>query len=375
MPREVNPHFWLNSCKLINNIGAGARLPSMKLSDFDFHLPKELIAQTPSPERGESRLLVLDRTAESIRHTSFSALPDYLQDHPIMVFNDTRVLPAKLQGTWADQGKPVEILLVKEEEPGTWRVLMKDLKKHKPGQRLIFVEGNLEAEFLERKNDAALIRFSSNENLERQLETYGKMPLPHYIHRSPDDAAHTEQMDRKRYQTVFARHSGAIAAPTAGLHFTHELLRQIESRADPVYLTLHVGIGTFQPVRVEDIRHHQMKEEYFNIPAEAWDQIRMAKNDNRKIMAVGTTSTRVLESVEFDRKKKGDVSGWTDRFIYPGQTFRNTDHLLTNFHLPKSTLYMLVCAFAGPSFIQKAYKEAIQANYRFFSYGDAMLIL
>ena len=347
----------------------------MKLSDFDFHLPDELIAQIPSPERGESRLLVLDRSAETIEHTSFSALPGFLKNHPAIVFNDTRVLPAKLEGTIGEQGNSIEVLLVKEEEPGTWQVLMKGLKKFKPGQNLIFNKGRLEAEFIERKGDVGLIRFSKNHDVEGELEKFGKMPLPHYIHRSPHDDPATAQQDRERYQTVFARHSGAIAAPTAGLHFTRELLDQLEDCAESLYLTLHVGPGTFQSVRVENIREHQMLAEYFNIPAKTWNGILKARNENRKIMTVGTTSTRVLESVELNREEKGDVSGWTDRFIYPGQTFNNTDHLLTNFHLPKSTLYMLVCAFAGPSLMQKAYNEAIREKYRFFSYGDAMLIL
>ncbi len=347
----------------------------MRLSDFDFQLPDELIAQTPSPQRGESRLLVLDRPTQTIQHASFGDLPRYLKEHPVMVFNDTRVLPAKLEGTAGEQGKNIEILLVKEEEPGTWQVLMKDLKKYKPGQKLIFGKGSLEAEFVERKNDLGLIRFSSNSDIKGQLEKFGKMPLPHYIHRSPGDDANTEQQDRERYQTVFARNTGAIAAPTAGLHFTGEMLDRLTDCAEPVYLTLHVGPGTFQPVRDEDLRKHQMKKEYFNVPAATWNAILRAKNENRKIMAVGTTSTRVLESVELNREEKNDVSGWTDRFIYPGQTFKNTDHLLTNFHLPKSTLYMLVCTLAGSSLIQKAYQEAIQEKYRFFSYGDAMLIL
>ena len=347
----------------------------MKLSDFDFQLPAELIAQTPSPQRGESRLLVLDRSTQTIEHASFSDLPRYLKDNPIMVFNDTKVLPAKLEGTVGKQGKSIEILLVKEEEPGTWLVLMKDLKKYKPGQLLIFGKGNFEAEFVERKNDLGLIRFSSNSDIKIQLEKFGKMPLPHYIHRSSSDDAGTEQQDRERYQTVFARNTGAIAAPTAGLHFTGDMLNQLTDCAEPVYLTLHVGPGTFQPVRDDDVRKHQMKKEYFKIPIATWDAILRAKYENRKVMAVGTTSTRVLESVELNRDEKGDVTGWTDRFIYPGQTFKNTDHLLTNFHLPKSTLYMLVCTLAGSSLIQKAYKEAIQQKYRFFSYGDAMLIL
>lgn len=347
----------------------------MKLSDFDFQLPRELIAQTPSPKRGESRLLVLDRSTQSIEHTSFNALPDYLKENPIMVFNDTRVLPAKLEGTLADQGKPIEVLLIKKETPDTWEVLMKDLKKYKPGQRLVFGNGNLEAEFVERRQESGVIRFSPSPDLEHLLETYGKMPLPHYIHRSPGDGPSTGQLDRERYQTVFARNTGAIAAPTAGLHFTEEMLIRLMDCAEPAYLTLHVGTGTFQPVRVEDIRQHQMKEEFYHIPRETWNTLQQAKILKRKIMAVGTTATRVLESVEFNREEKSDVSGWTDRFIYPGQTFRNTDHLLTNFHLPKSTLYMLACAFAGTSYIKNAYQEAVQAKYRFFSYGDAMLIL
>lgn len=347
----------------------------MKLSDFDFHLPDELIAQTPSPQRGESRLLVLDRSTETLEHVPFSALPRYLVDHPVMVFNDTRVLPAKLEGTVGEQGKDIEVLLVKEEEPGTWQVLMKGLKKFKPGQNLVFGKGNLQAEFIQRKDDVAVIRFAPGHHLDKQLDELGKMPLPHYIHRSPNDDADTVQKDRERYQTVFARHTGAIAAPTAGLHFTGEMLEQLKDCAEPVYLTLHVGPGTFQPVRHEDLSRHQMKEEYYNIPAESWNAILRAKNENRKVMAVGTTSTRVLESVDFNQEGKSDVSGWTDRFIYPGQTFKNTDHLLTNFHLPKSTLYMLVCALAGSSLIQKAYEEAIQEKYKFFSYGDAMLIL
>jgi S-adenosylmethionine:tRNA ribosyltransferase-isomerase len=347
----------------------------MKLSDFDFHLPDELIAQTPSPQRGESRLLVLDRSTATIEHSSFNALPRYLESHPVMVFNDTRVLPAKLEGTAGEQGKSIEVLLVKEEEPGTWQVLMKDLKKYKPGQKLIFGKGHLQAEYLERKEDTALIRFAPGHGLDSQLEKFGKMPLPPYIRRSPHDDAKTEQQDRERYQTVFARHTGAIAAPTAGLHFTGELLDQLQGCAELVYLTLHVGPGTFQPVRDEDIRKHQMKKEYFNIPAETWNAILKAKNENRKIMTVGTTTTRVLESLELNREVKSEVSGWTDRFIYPGQTFKNTNHLLTNFHLPKSTLYMLVCALAGSSLVHKAYQEAVQKKYRFFSYGDAMLIL
>ena len=347
----------------------------MKLSEFDFQLPTELIAQAPSPQRGESRLLVLDRSTATIEHVSFADLPQYLENNPIMVFNDTRVLPAKLEGTTGEHEKHIEVLLVKEEAPGTWQALLKDLKKYKPGQKLVFGKGRLQAEFIERKDDTGLIRFALNHNLVKELEEFGKMPLPHYIRRSSHDDAATEQQDRERYQTVFARHTGAIAAPTAGLHFNGKLLKKLENHAELVYLTLHVGPGTFQSVRVEDIREHTMMEEYFNIPSNTWNTILRAKNEDRKILTVGTTSTRVLESVELNREEGSDVSGWTDRFIYPGQVFNNIDHLLTNFHLPKSTLYMLVCAFAGPSLMQKTYKEAIREKYRFFSYGDAMLIL
>jgi len=347
----------------------------VKLSDFDFQLPDKLIAQTPSPRRGESRLLVLDRSTKTIEHASFGDLPRYLENHPIMVFNDTRVLPAKLEGTVGEQGKSIEVLLVKEEKPGTWQALMKDLKKFKPGQKLIFGKGHLQAEYIGRKKDTALIRFLPDPDLEERLDKYGKMPLPPYIRRSHHDDAETEQQDRERYQTIFARHTGAIAAPTAGLHFTGELLERLKDYAELVYLTLHVGPGTFQPVREEDIHKHQMMKEYFNIPAKTWNSIFNAKSENRKILTVGTTSTRVVESVAFDREEKNEVSGWTDRFIYPGQTFNNTDHLLTNFHLPKSTLYMLVCALADPLLTHKAYQEAIREKYRFFSYGDAMLIL
>ena len=348
----------------------------MKLSDFDFELPKELIAQKPSLRRGESRLMVLDRSREAIEHTTFNTLPEYLKHSPLMVFNNTRVLPAKLEGIWTDNGKPVEILLVREENPGTWLVLMKNLKKFKPGERLCFGGGTLQAEFMGRQEDSGLVRFESPETLTDQLESVGKMPLPHYIDRSPGSAnADTDALDRERYQTVFAQKPGAIAAPTAGLHFTREMLDHLKAITDAVYLTLHVGPGTFQPVRVEDIREHRMLEENYQIPVDTWNALWQAKKNARKILAVGTTSTRVLESVTLDRMEKKDVSGWSDRFLYPGQTFRNTDHLLTNFHLPKSTLYMLACGFAGSSLLKNAYKEAIQARYRFFSYGDAMLIL
>ncbi len=347
----------------------------MKLSDFDFDLPEELIAQKPSPERGESRLLVLDRSRASVEHTTFSRLPDYMSHSPVMVFNDTRVIPAKLPGTMEEDGKSIEILLVKEREPGTWEVLMKGIKKFKPGQRILFGKGELVAEFLQRHEDTALIRFGNTPDLDLRLHCLGKMPLPPYIRRSPRDPEEMDQLDRERYQTVFARQPGAIAAPTAGLHFNGNMMDQISESAEPVFLTLHVGVGTFQPVRSEFIRDHTMEKEYYHIPGKTWNTIVEGKRNNRKIMAVGTTSTRVLESVVFDHVSEGDISGWTDRFIYPGQTFRNTDHLLTNFHLPKSTLYMLVCAFTGQSVIEHAYGEAIREKYKFFSYGDAMLIL
>lgn len=352
----------------------------MDLSDFDFHLPEALIAQKPAERRDHSRLLVVHRGTGALEHRPFTAFPDFLSGHPLVVFNNTRVLPAKLSGRRADSDKPVEFLLVREETPATWLVLTRGLARMKPGQEFTFGK-NLKAVFVGTVEDMARVRFSSAEALEATLQREGKMPLPHYIKRDgtgkPDDPElkKLDELDRERYQTVFAERAGAIAAPTAGLHFTPELLERVRQKAEVVFLTLHVGPGTFQPVRTERVEEHTMKGEYYCIPADTWNRILQAKKEGRKVLAIGTTTTRVLESVDFNQPAGGDVEGWTDRFLYPGQIFRNVDHLLTNFHLPRSTLFLLVCAFAGKPLMDQAYQTAITEKYRFFSYGDAMLIL
>lgn len=348
----------------------------MKLSDFDFHLPANLIAQTPAPTRSHSRLMVVDRASGKISHDSFAAFPGYLIDRPLMVLNDTRVIAAKLLGKKKDTGKAVELLLVREESPMLWEALVKGLMKLKPGQEIVFESAGMTATMVERRGDRGLLRFGPGDSLSRLLDTAGKMPLPHYIRRDNGNSDYLDKMDRERYQTVYAKQPGAIAAPTAGLHFTPEMLNEIRAQhAHTAYLTLHVGPGTFQPIRCEDVQSHKMAREEFHISADTWNRIYRAKSDGQKVLAVGTTSTRVLESLEFNGERKEGNSGWTDRFIYPGQKFNTVDKLLTNFHLPKSTLYMLVCAFAGKDLVERAYREAVRAEYRFFSYGDAMLII
>ena len=349
---------------------------SMKLSEFDFHLPKNLIAQTPAPKRDHSRLMVVDRAEGKISHNMFADLPNYLTGRPLMALNDTRVIPARLEGIKKETGKAVELLLVREESPMLWEALIKGLTKLKPGQVIIFNDTEMTATMIERRGDRGLLQFGPGESLTKFLDMAGKIPLPQYIHR--DNGAHDslDQLDRERYQTVYSKQPGAIAAPTAGLHFTSEMLEEIcERYADMVHLTLHVGPGTFQPVRSEDIRNHKMAGEEFYISADTWNKIYQAKKAGQNILAVGTTSTRTLESLDFNCAKEEGTSGWTDRFIYPGQKFNTVDQLLTNFHLPKSTLYMLVCAFAGKGLMERAYQEAVRSKYRFFSYGDAMLIL
>lgn len=347
----------------------------MKLSGFDFDLPEKLIAQTPSPERNQSRLMIIDRSSKKIHHDTFDSLPKYLECHPLMILNDTRVIAARLNGFKEETGKSLELLLTREDSPMVWEALVKGLSKIKRGQELTFPGSKITATLLERRGDRGLFRFSPGDTLDTFLAEQGKIPLPHYIRREKTDAG-LDKLDRERYQTVYSQHPGAIAAPTAGLHFTNEMLDEISLvHADVAYLTLHVGTGTFQPVRTEDITQHKMAKEYFHISANTWNRIFQARKNGQKILAVGTTSTRTLEALSFDTLRNEDVTGWTDRFIFPGQTFKTVDQLLTNFHLPKSTLYMLVCAFATQDLIETAYQEAVRANYRFFSYGDAMLIL
>ncbi|MBT3921150.1 MAG: tRNA preQ1(34) S-adenosylmethionine ribosyltransferase-isomerase QueA [Nitrospina sp.] len=347
-----------------------------KLSNFDFDLPEGLIAQKPTRRRGQSRLLVVNRENKSLTHDKFSNLENHLKNHPLMVFNDTRVIPAKLQANLEPTNRQVEILLTRQLEPDIWEAMLKGLGRLKPGAKFNFENSDLSAQFVGREDNRAHIKFSSQKQFSAFINQSGRMPLPPYIHRPYDTDPQTIAMDRKRYQTVFARNAGAIAAPTAGLHFTQIQLKNLRaSFADTAHLTLHVGPGTFIPIREEEISRHKMQEEYFKILPVNWNKITQAKMKGQAILAVGTTGTRVLETQGFERIIQKSVSGWTNCFIYPGWKFRMVDHLLTNFHLPKSTLFLLVCAFMGKKLAEKAYSEAIKEKYRFFSYGDAMLIL
>jgi S-adenosylmethionine:tRNA ribosyltransferase-isomerase len=354
----------------------------MKLSDYDFQLPAELIAQAPAPERDSSRLMVVDRASGTIRHETFIDIRRYLADRPVMAFNDTRVFPARLCGHMKNTGKSKEILLVREQEPGLWTALVRGLAKIKPGTEIVFGSGELTATLVGRADgdEKGLFRLvaAGGTTLAAVIGKIGLAPLPPYIRRgaASPNAVPNDATDKLRYQTVYAKETGAIAAPTAGLHFSLALMEDIRAHhAECVFLTLHVGPGTFTPLRVEEFREHRLDKEFFRVPAATWNSIHAAKAEKRPILAVGTTSTRVIESLDFRAPVEEDITGWTDRFIYPGQTFATVTRLLTNFHLPKSSLYLLVCAFAGKELMERAYTSAIAEQYRFFSYGDAMLIL
>ncbi len=347
-----------------------------KLSNYDFDLPERLIAQKPTQRRGQSRLLVVNRQKQTLKHDTFNNLKNHLDNHPLMVFNDTRVIPAKIQARLEANSRSIEILLIRQLELEVWEAMIKGLGRLKPGALFKFDNSDLSAHFIRRQDNRAQIRFSSATKLSHYLNQNGQMPLPPYIHRSMDTDKQTLDLDKKRYQTVFASHVGAIAAPTAGLHFTQTQLATLREKfVDTARLTLHVGPGTFIPIRDENIIHHKMQEEYFQITPGNWNKITQAKKKGQAVLAVGTTSTRVLETQAFEENIRKKLSGWTNCFIYPGWEFRKVDHLLTNFHLPKSTLFLLVCAFMGEQLAKRAYSEAIKNNYRFFSYGDAMLIL
>jgi S-adenosylmethionine:tRNA ribosyltransferase-isomerase len=328
-----------------------------KLDDFDFSLPKDLIAQFPLKKRDAARLLVLDRKRGSMEHASFGRLTDFLLEEDLLVLNNTKVLPARLQGYRPTGGK-VDLLLLSELDKGTFRAFIKP-SRVKAGEKIIFDSGKLTG-VVKGRNEIAF-----NTNDRKSIYGIGRMPLPPYIKRTPDD------LDAVFYQTVYARVGGAIASPTAGLHFTKELLGKIKKTGrDVAYLTLHVGVGTFAPVKAEDIREHKMEPEYFRVPEPTRRSIEKARRRKKRVMAVGTTSLRALEAYS-----RGKIEGWTDLFIYPGYKFNLADGLLTNFHLPRTTLFMLVCAFAGEKLIKRAYQEAIDKKYRFYSYGDAMLII
>lgn len=341
----------------------------MKKKDFYFELPEELIAQTPLEDRAASRLLVLHKESGELEHRHFRDLKAYLRPGDCLVLNDTRVLPARLIGEREDTGARVEILLLKRKEKDIWETLVKPGKKARPGMRVSFGGGLLIGEILEIVEEGnRLVRFHYEGIFEEVLDKLGEMPLPPYITRKLED--------KERYQTVYAKHEGSAAAPTAGLHFTKELLGEIAAAGVQIaYVTLHVGLGTFRPVKADEIADHVMHSEYYCIEKESADLINRTKAAGGRIVCVGTTSCRTVESAAGEDGMVRAGSGWTDIFIYPGYRFKTLDMLVTNFHLPESTLVMLVSALAGREKILYAYREAIKENYRFFSFGDAMLIV
>lgn len=340
----------------------------MKTADFYYDLPKELIAQDPLTDRSASRLLVMDRETGEREHTVFRRITDYLQAGDCLVINDTKVIPARLLGEREESGGKVEVLLLKRKGDNIWETLVKPGKKARPGMRLSFGGGLLRAEVLEVVTEGnRLIRFEYDGIFEEILDRLGQMPLPPYI-------LH-ELKDKNRYQTVYAKYEGSAAAPTAGLHFTEELLREIESKGIKiVHVTLHVGLGTFRPVKVEDVTKHHMHTEFYQVTKAAAEEINETKKSGGRVICVGTTSCRTVESCSSEDGMVQAGEGETDIFIYPGYRFKVMDGLITNFHLPESTLLMLVSAFAGKEHVMEAYKEAIEKRYRFFSFGDAMFL-
>ena len=340
----------------------------MKVSDFDFYLPEELIAQHPLEKRDSSRLMILDKKTGVIKHKYFHDVIEYLNEGDTLVLNNTRVMPARLIGEKEETGGKIEFLLLKRIQGDKWECLAKPGKRAKIGQKFTFGEGKLTCTVVDIVEEGnRIIEFSYDGIFEQVLDELGEMPLPPYI---------TEKLqDKERYQTVYSKEKGSAAAPTAGLHFTEELLQQIRAKGVNIaYLTLHVGLGTFRPVKVEDINEHIMHSEYYVLDRENADIINKTKKNGNKIIAVGTTSTRTLETIGDGNGFVREQSGWTDIFIYPGYKYKVIDELITNFHLPESTLIMLVSALAGKENVMNAYNEAVKENYRFFSFGDSMLI-
>lgn len=340
----------------------------MKTSDFYFDLPEELIAQVPILDRSSSKLMVLDKETGEISHKIFKDIIDYLNPGDCLVLNNTRVIPARLIGSKEGTGGKIEFLLLKRNEDDTWETLVKPGKRAKIGTRFSFEEGKLIAEVVGMGDDGArIVKFEYEGIFEEVLDELGNMPLPPYI---------TERLEeRERYQTVYSKHNGSAAAPTAGLHFTDELLEKIKEKGvDLAFVTLHVGLGTFRPVKVDDVLEHDMHSEYYMVTQEAADKINRAKENGHRVITVGTTSTRTIESVADENGRMKEASGWTKIFIYPGYKFKVVDNLITNFHLPESTLIMLVSALAGKENVLNAYKCAVENKYRFFSFGDAMFI-
>ncbi len=341
----------------------------MKVEDFDFHLPEELIAQTPLLDRTASRLMVVNPQTKNIEHHNFSHIVNELQEGDCLILNDTRVLPARLMGTKKDTGANIELLLLKQTNDDEWETLVKPAKRVKEGTVVEFGDGVLKATCTGTlEHGGRTFKFEYDGIFYEILERLGEMPLPPYIREKLDD--------QERYQTVFAKERGSAAAPTAGLHFTEKLLEEIKAKGVKIgFVTLHVGLGTFRPVSVDSIENHDMHSEFYSVPQETAELIETTKANGGRVISVGTTSTRTLETVARDHDGKiVAAQGWTNIFIYPGFEYRAIDGLITNFHLPKSTLVMLVSALAGKETILHAYNEAVKEQYRFFSFGDAMFI-
>ncbi len=340
----------------------------MRTEDFYYELPEELIAQDPLPDRSASRLMVLDKNTGEIEHRTFTDITEYLHSGDCMVINDTKVIPARLIGAKIGTDAKIEVLLLKRKSDHVWETLVKPGKKARVGTRISFGEGKLIGEVIDIVEEGnRLIRFEYEGIFEEILDELGQMPLPPYIKH--------QLKDNDRYQTVYAKNPGSAAAPTAGLHFTPELLKEIENKGvDIAHVTLHVGLGTFRPVKVEDVEDHHMHSEFYRIEESEAKKVNQAKESGHKVICVGTTSCRTVESAADENGRLRECSGWTDIFIYPGYQFKVLDELITNFHLPESTLIMLVSALAGRENILNAYEVAVQERYRFFSFGDAMLI-
>lgn len=343
-------------------------MTELKKSDFYFDLPQELIAQDPLEDRSASRLLVLNRETGAVEHHTFKEITNYLQPGDCLVLNNTKVIPARLLGVKEDTGAAIEVLLLKRRDSDVWETLVKPGKKARPGAKIVFGDGCLRAEVLEVVEEGnRLIRFDYEGIFEEVLDRLGEMPLPPYI-------THKLQ-DKNRYQTVYAKYEGSAAAPTAGLHFTEELLAQIEKMGVHIaYVTLHVGLGTFRPVKADNILEHHMHSEHYEVTPETAEMINRTKESGGRVICVGTTSCRTVESAADENGRVQPGCGDTEIFIYPGYRFKVLDCLITNFHLPESTLVMLVSALAGRENVLSAYREAVEERYRFFSFGDAMLI-
>lgn len=340
----------------------------MKTSDFYYDLPESLIAQEPLSKRDESRLMVLDKVSGAIEHKHFYDIIDMIDPGDALILNDTRVLPARLYGEKEGTGGAIEFLLLNKHSLDTWEVILKPGRRAKPGARFVFGGGKLKAEILDIINEGnRLVRFEYDGVFENVLDELGEMPLPPYITKKLED--------KDRYQTVFAKHNGSAAAPTAGLHFTPELIDKLKKKGVNIgYVTLHVGLGTFRPVKADEITDHKMHSEFYVLPDETAELINRTKSEGGRVISVGTTATRTLETAGQNGLPLSASSGWTDIFIYPGKDFNVIDALITNFHLPESTLIMLVSALAGRDNVLNAYHEAVNEKYRFFSFGDAMFI-